>query len=344
MSMAELALLFVKPASTSNGHSSVWGFAVLVIIPIAMYLRVRQGRQAPNSQYTPTQTDTYTGQDPMAPGFAVPSDADTYDPNFPPAPAPPPFTYGHGTPSTGIADSFAPAPPAFVPGLPQFNAPPPPISVPHAVPGSTPGAVPGTVPGAIPGSTAPIPVGLPAAGAFSSQSLRLGYGISFFMTALVIDMFTGGPVRSIGLIESRTLVPQMLVINLVVVAALFLGVRAIRVGISYDADGVLARSIFQSRRWTWPRLFEIEIENALVNSPLAGRGMGQNQMRKMLRIIEVDGKFVVLRALTAPRGGPDDRSWLDDAASALNAQILARRRASSTAAGTAADPVSWSTN
>jgi hypothetical protein len=353
MSMAELAFILVKSSPSSNGHSSVWGLAALAIIPIALYLRVRQGRQSPRDRYTPPPADIGAGQDPMTSGFTDPSSADTYNPTFQPAPAPPPFTYGQGTPANGVADFYAPPPPAFVPGLPQFNAPPPPMSVPHAVPTNLPGALPanlagtvpaaqpGAVPNAMPGPSVPAPSGLTAAGTFTSQSLRIGYGISLFMTALVIGMLSGGPVLLFHSIADRKLVPQSLVLNLAVVAALVLFVRALRVGISYDADGVVARSIFQSHRWAWPQLQEIQIENALVNSQSR---TGQNRMRKMMRIIETDGKFTVTRALTAPAGGPNDRSWLDDAASALNAQIQLRRPDSGVGPGGLPYPVSWSTN
>jgi len=54
--------------------------------------------------------------------------------------------------------------------------------------------------------------------------------------------------------------------------------------------------------------------------------IGANRLSTMLRVVEVGGCVTVLRTLVAQRSGPSDRSWLDDAACALNAQVLAHLR------------------
>ena len=67
----------------------------------------------------------------------------------------------------------------------------------------------------------------------------------------------------------------------------------------------------------------MKIQTSKMNEPPR---IGANRLRKMVRVVEVDGSFTVLRAFAAPIGGPSDRSWLDDGASMLNAQVIVRRR------------------
>ena len=139
-------------------------------------------------------------------------------------------------------------------------------------------------------------------------------------------MVGGGPGRPVvqTTFGARVPVAGGWVFDLAAVAVLVLAVRALRVGITYDAEhGVTARGILQSHRWTWPQLDAFQIQTSRDNSPMR---IGAVSMHKMLRVVRVDGSFTVLRALVAQQGGPADPSWLDEAASALNGQVRARHR------------------
>jgi hypothetical protein len=317
MSVVGTASIWATEIVGPGSHSSKWSLVALAIIPIAILLRVRQGRRSPDSLYTPPPIDPETGQDMTASEFTDPSGAVNDLPLLQPASSStlPAFTYGLGTPLAGVTGPAAPQPPASVPGLPQFGAPPSPAVAPRAVPEF---AGPTT---AAPGPAAPALAGLPATGSFSSQALRIERGLPLFIV-LAFLVCAGGPAAMISRYGVQTFVSGGWVFVVAAVAVLALGVRSLQQGISFDAEGVVAHTVLLTRRWEWQRLQEFQIEDALINGQAR---MGANLMRKMLRVVEVDGKFTVLRSFVAPQGGPYDRSWLDDAASALNAQIQARR-------------------
>jgi hypothetical protein len=124
-------------------------------------------------------------------------------------------------------------------------------------------------------------------------------------------------------IDTGELAPGILGFAAAVLAAVALGVRGVRIGVSYDAEGLIARGIFRTKRWEWSRLDKVQIEVAQINTQQRNSMFRPNNtLRKMMRVVEIDGKFSVLRTMMATVGGG---VWLDDAACQLNAQIQAHR-------------------
>ena len=163
------------------------------------------------------------------------------------------------------------------------------------MPGAVPEAPGWSPPG--PGPAVPAPAGLPASGTFSSTALRAQYGFSLFVTAAFLGLLGGGPAAIINSFGSRAFIAGGWVFDVAALAALVLGVRGIRVGLTFDAEGVVAHSIFLTRRWSWARLGEFQIQTSRMNAPIR---LGTSRLRKMLRVVEQDGSFTVLRAMVAP--------------------------------------------
>jgi hypothetical protein len=313
MILAEAASHWTSADVVAGGYGAVMRVAMFAIIPIVFLVRVQRGRTSPRSRYTPPPHDPDTGQDLTESGLTGPSGTVTGLPR--PEPALPTFSYGIGQPPATADVVHVPRPPAPAYGLPQFVVPPP-----AAVPGTVPELV-APDPDAAP--TVVVPAGLPARGVFCSQASRIQYAVSLFITAAVLALIGGGPGLILDSFGSRAFVAGGWVLDGAAVVALVLTVRSLRVGITYDADGVVARGILRTSRWAWAQLGEFQIETTRSNAPIR---LGASGVRKMLRVEEVDGRVSVLRALVAQRGGPSDPSWLDEAASMLNAQVRARHR------------------
>jgi hypothetical protein len=103
---------------------------------------------------------------------------------------------------------------------------------------------------------------------------------------------------------------------LAVIAVLM--VRAVRSGtILADDSKVVVRSLLRTRSWRWDRIDRFVVDTRLVGGFIKYR-------RRMLGIREAGGKTRWLAELNCRPATQQRRSWVDDAADALNAQLAAK--------------------
>jgi len=129
---------------------------------------------------------------------------------------------------------------------------------------------------------------------------------------------------------SLTRIYQVIVGTLGLVCILFI-VRALRVGIELTDDGIVARSVISTKRFSWGELADVRARDRTILRPGRAFVPQTAQVRERIQVVPqlrlTSGRLVLLHGLKISIPSNVTSNWVDDALGEINRRLAAWQRA-----------------
>lgn len=121
------------------------------------------------------------------------------------------------------------------------------------------------------------------------------------------------------------------VVGLFGLACILFMVRALQVGIELTDDGIVARTVLSTKRFSWGELADVRARDRTILHPGRAFVPQTAQVRERIQVVPelrlTSGRRVVLHGLKIAIPSNVTSNWVDDALSEINRRLAALRRA-----------------